>query len=187
MLAYLARMRLSALVALALAATACSSKPRYQGDVVFGSYNFDARPVEDTCNVTGDAGFTFTGVLSYDTQKAKLYLDTDGDWQDDHAGTLSGIHYVLEGHGKRDLGCGTPIPIDEVLEGDLFPSAPAGGCDAGWGDGGSGVDIDAGDIHQFVPTASCGELRDDASGLDGGGSGCGVCRIRYQLVGTRAQ
>ena len=184
-------MRTSLLAACLLLLAGCNNTPKYQGDVVMGGFDFHATLERDTC---ADAGgfFDFTGVLSYDTNTQKLFLDTDGVTDDDHVGTLSGTHFVLLGEADRGFECG-PVHVKETIEGDLYTVvSDDGGCgavpDAGTADdGGSEPSVD---VHNFQPLLACGQILDGAEPLDAGApagsdGGCFSCEIVYQLAGTR--
>jgi hypothetical protein len=189
-------MRLLPAFALVLALAGCSSKSRYQGDVVLGGFDFQASFVTSTCPEPS-SDFPFSGVLSYDTASQRLFLDTDGVTDDDHVGTLSGTHFVLQGNADRTFSCG-PVHIIETLEGDLYASVPGGGCDGGapgdldggTTDGGVIESADAG-VQNFQPLLACGQITDDAAPVpDAGapvpdGGPCTACEIVYHLVGTR--
>jgi hypothetical protein len=190
MLTYRPRMRLVTLLALALTA-GCSTQPKYQGDVVLGSFAFSAVQDADDCPFDfGDAGprisdpsFRFSGVFSYDSARSVLFLDTDGVREDDHVGTLTGTHFVLLGHALRDLRCGAPTPIEETLEGDLFPSGVIGdgGCEGLSPDAGP-LQFGDGGVRTLVPVVACGSLG-DAVHPDAGG--CPTCSIHYRLQAVR--
>lgn len=174
------------LLLLALLVVGCTPKPRYQGDKVIGNFLFTATPPNPpTCELQpSDAGpFQFAGVFSYDSRKQVLYLDTDGDTSDDHTGSLSGAHFVLHGSADRDLGCGVPVTIDEILEGDLYPQLD-GGCAAVQGDGGGSNVIGDGGVDSLVEAAlACGRLTDTPRPLAAdSGATCQLCTIEYTLT-----
>lgn len=191
MLTYRRRMRPVPVVLAVALCCGCSTQPKYQGDVVLGSFAFTAtRDLDDCAFDQGDAGpplsdprFTFNGVFSFDSARGVLFLDTDGVREDDHVGTLQGAHFVLVGHALRDLRCGAPTAIDETLEGDLYPvgSVPDGGCSALPPDGGPRAFGDGG-VRSLVPVLACGALT-DAVRPDGGG--CAACTIHHQLQAVR--
>jgi hypothetical protein len=189
-----------ALALAALVASGCSAKTQYQGDQVIGSYGFQATLVSDDCHVTvsdGGAGFGFSGVFSYSSASQQLFLDTDGNTDDDHVGTLVGRHFSVQNSAFRDLGCGDEIRVVETIEGDLFQQLDGiGGCDTLLADGGlpdGGAVPDAGFVKNNaadpanIPTSVCGVIGDVAPAAPppaDGGPACGGCQIVYRLSGT---
>ncbi|MBS2027919.1 MAG: hypothetical protein JST54_08460 [Deltaproteobacteria bacterium] len=177
-------------LAMALVAAGCSTTPQYQGDVVLGAFSFNGTVLQDTCNLLDGGfaagGFAFVGVLSYDSAKQELFLDTDGDPKDDHVGSLSGRHFVLTNSAQRETHCNYPVNVVETLQGDLL-DVP-GGCasllpDGGLPDGG-GVEPFDGGVKDLSASVACGTVIDVSADATDGGVLCGGCTLSYQLTAT---
>lgn len=202
--------RSPALVAalLALLTPGCPSQTP-PGDVLIGTFNFQAVVTNDGCSPdvgspdvgspdgsgpdagpddTGN-GMAFTGTVSYASATGQAFL-TVGTAS--HTGTLEGEWLSVEASAHRSLAppfCGTGI-IDEVVEGWLISDDEAAALPDCLVDGGfidltrDGGPPDGGTRDGSVSVALiCGRVLDTLSSPDCDGGP--QCTIVYSLTGRR--
>jgi len=191
-LAYVSRMR-TFVLALLIMTAGCTTNPQYQGDVVIGAFSFNATVTQQSCAFDDGGsfgldggGFAFVGVLSYDTAKQELFLDTDSDPKDDHVGSLTGRNFVLTTSAQRVTVCNYPVNMEETIQGQLLDIT--GGCaslllDGGLPDGGGAEPLDGG-VKDLTPSLVCATVVDVSQATIDGGQPCPGCTLSYSLVGT---
>jgi hypothetical protein len=169
----------------------CPVPPRYEGDVVLGSFAFNATldVAGTTCPGLPDGGSAssttlgFVGVFSLDSLSQQVYLRVN---ELDRQGALDAGSFVLVPPFavERDLGC-DPLSVTETIRGAFALAGPRdAGCPL----------LTRVDGSCFAPSSLDGFVDDEVTPVDGGGvrggSNCAVdagptCVFRYVLHGVR--
>ena len=179
---------------------ACTPETQLPGDEPMGSYSFEAIPLELDCRLTdiAEGGFTFTGAFSRDSESGAAWFRLNNilrEAQFDGQVITSSYAAPRVFNDALCKGCSTELQESFALAilSKSQNDASGGSCPEGALDGGipSGGGITGpGKVGpSFDAVRACGEWVNEvlATPLDGESCdpGCGLCRLRYTVVGAR--
>ena len=196
------RVRRAFPAAVALAACACLPEPKYPGNEVMGTFEFEATALSDDCvgfMEVPDGGFTFSGTFSRQTDNSQAWFTLGGISRE---ATFDGQVLKSERTAPRLLreldGGAANVNVVETLVVALSSRSQdaklEGNCPADPLDG--GLPEPNGDLGIFAPGTTpqgfdairaCGELTDEVVPDPAAVPSCECvgCTLRYRVRGDR--